>query len=394
MREVEAVVGFEGRVAGSDPERRAAAHLTERLRALGREAELEPTSVWPNIALTHALHALLAVIGSVVSAFAPVIGVVLAALALLSALGDMTGTVLLVRRLTGRRASQNVVSPEDSDKHGALVIVAHLDAARGGTIFGRRIAERRAAIAQRLRLPIGLGGAFLLAIAVVFLCTVARLLGFESVLLSIVQFVPTALLIVAVALLLDVQVSPPSPGAGDNAAGVATALRLAERHGGELENLDLWVVLTGAEEAGGLGMREFLRRHRADRPPGATFILNIDKAGTGTVRYSKKEGLALPVSNDRNLVAICDAIADDDEDGRFGARAMTGRSTSDALVARAAGYPAVTVSCLGALDYQPTHHQESDTPDRVDPAALDRAFEFCSLLVRRIDADQGPQAAA
>ena len=46
--EAEALVdGFGGRASGSDSERRAARHLAGRLRALGREAELEPFSAWP-----------------------------------------------------------------------------------------------------------------------------------------------------------------------------------------------------------------------------------------------------------------------------------------------------------------------------------------------------------
>jgi hypothetical protein len=164
LREIEELVGFQGRVAGTDAERRAAEHLAGRLRDLGREAEVEPISVHPSWALTHLLHALLAVVGSVLSVPAPALGVGLLAFAALSTLGDLTGTLYLVRRITGRRASQNVVSPEGGEKPGLLVLVAHYDAGRGGSIFSPRALERRATLARRLRLPIGLGGAFLIAI--------------------------------------------------------------------------------------------------------------------------------------------------------------------------------------------------------------------------------------
>ncbi|MBA2257132.1 MAG: M28 family peptidase, partial [Thermoleophilaceae bacterium] len=259
MREIEALVAFEGRIAGSDAERRAAEHLAGRLRSLGREAEVEPISVWPNYALTHMLHALLAVVGSLVSVASPLAGVLIVAFALLSSVGDMTGTLFLVRRLTGRRASQNVVSSEGGDKPGTLVLVAHYDAARAGAIFGRRSVERRAVLAQRLRLPIGLGGVFAIAMLIVLLCTGIRLLGVESLLVSIVQFVPTVLLVLAVPALADVQLSSPVPGAADNASGVAAVLELARRYGGELDHLDLTVLFTGAEESMSLGMREWLR---------------------------------------------------------------------------------------------------------------------------------------
>ena len=51
MREL---CSFEGRLAGTDAERRAANRLAERLRELGRRVEVEPTYVHPQSALVHA----------------------------------------------------------------------------------------------------------------------------------------------------------------------------------------------------------------------------------------------------------------------------------------------------------------------------------------------------
>ncbi len=44
---------------------------------------------------------------------------------------DVTNVLQLTRRLTGRRTSQNVESIEDTDKPGTLVLVAHYDAGAG-----------------------------------------------------------------------------------------------------------------------------------------------------------------------------------------------------------------------------------------------------------------------
>ncbi len=393
QREIEALVGFEGRIAGSDAERRAADHLAGRLRDLGRNADIEPISVHSNYALTHLIHAVLAIAGSLVAVGSPLIGALIAAFALLSTVGDLTGNLFLIRRLTGRRASQNVVSRENGDKPSTLILVAHYDAARGGSIFSRQLAERRATLAKRLRLPIGLGGGFALAVLLILLCAIVRILGLDSVVVSVAQFVPTALLVLAVPLLADLQLSPPSPGAGDNASGVATALRLAESRGGDLHHLDLWVLLTGAEEPMALGMREWLRRHRAELPRDRTVFVNLDKVAAGTVRYTTKEGVVLAAATDPELVAMCEEIgAEDGEEGRYGARPLVARGTSDALPARARGYRSITISCLGALDYQPNQHQPMDTPDRVDADALERAFGFSSALIERIDERLGAEA--
>jgi Peptidase family M28 len=387
-REIEELVAFEGRIAGWDAERRAAEHLAGRLRKLGRDAQIEPTAVRPNWALTHLIHALLAIAGSLVAVTSPPIGALIAAFAALSTLGDLTGTLFLVRRLTGRRASQNVLSREEGGKPGVVVLVAHYDAARGGSIFGPRVAERRAALAKRLRLPLGLGGGFVLAVLVIVVCAVLRVLGLDSLLVSVVQFVPTALLILALPLLADLQLSAPSPGAADNASGVATALRLAESRGSGLRHADLWLLFTGAEEPMALGMREWLRRHSDELGRDRTVFLNLDMVANGTVRYVAREGPVLASSADRDLVAICEEIASGDgDDGRFGARPLVARTTSDALAARARGYRAITISCRGALDQQPNQHQPTDTPDRVDTGALERAFAFASAVIRRVDID-------
>jgi hypothetical protein len=65
--------------------------------------------------------------------------------------------------------------------------------------------------------------------------SVIQLAGLDNLVLSIVQFVPTVVLIVSLPLLADVALSGAVPGANDNASGVATVLRLAERYSGELE---------------------------------------------------------------------------------------------------------------------------------------------------------------
>ena len=75
-----------------------------------------------------------------------------------------------------------------------------------------------------------------------------------SDLVAILQLPPTLLLLVAMFLLVDIQLSRVVPGANDNASGVAVALSLAERLRDEpAEHLDVWVVLTGGEECGARG---------------------------------------------------------------------------------------------------------------------------------------------
>jgi hypothetical protein len=292
-----------------------------------------------------------------------------------------------VRRLLGRRASQNVVSWGDRDKPGLLLLVAHYDAGRGGIALGQKAEARRAAFGNLVRRPIGPLEPLFWAELAVLVCCVLRVAGLSGLLLTVVQFIPTALLIVAVALLLDIALSPTRAGENDNATGAALVLRLAERFGGgRLEHFDVHVVLTGGQKAIAAGSRSFLKRHKRDLSRERTVVFNVDAVGSGTVRYTSREGPLVAIKSHPQLVQLCQGIAEDDEDeNAFGARPIVNRSPSDGYAARSAGLPAITISCRGRLDY---------VPARVDAEAIERAEGFCAELIRRLDAEVGPDLAA
>jgi hypothetical protein len=385
IKEIEDLVAFEGRWPGTDAERRAASHLEQRLQALGRDADIEPTSVFPNYPVTHAIHALLGIVGSVLSVYVPFLGLAIVLFAAISAFGDLTCTLYLVRRLTGRRASQNVTSTESGDKPGIVILSAHYDAARTGLVFSSRAVERRAVLGKLLRRGIGPFEPFFWSLVVILVCCVLRLVGFEGTAFTVVQFIPTVVLIASIPLLIDIALSDVVPGANDNASGVATVLRLAERYGGKLDHFDVWVVFPGAEEGLLLGMREWVRAHRRELDRETTVFLNVDIAGSGTVRWITKEGLVTAMRYHPTLVELCEGIGD--------GRGMVSRNATDALVARSAGFPAITITSRNALDYAPHWHQPTDTPDRIDLDSLDRTYDFCCALLERLDESIGPELA-
>ena len=385
--ELDALLDVGRRAPGSDAERRAAAHLQERLRALGREAELESIEVWPGWPLAYGILAALAVVGSVLSVSVALVGTALALLAALLTFLEAAVLLPTLRRLLGRRASQNVVSWGDRDKPGLLLLVAHVDAGRGGIALSQNAEARRAAFGNLIRRPIGPLEPLFWAEVAVLVCCLLRLVGLTGTLLTVVQFVPTVLLIIAVALLLDIALSPTKGGENDNATGAVLALRLAERFGGgKLDHFDVHVLLTGGQKAVAGGSRAFVKRHKGDLPRGSTVVLNLDAVGSGTVRYSRREGPLVAIKSHPQLVQMCAAIAEDDEDeNAFGARSIVNRSASDGYAARSAGLPAITITCRGRLDY---------VPARVDAEAIERAEGFCAELIRRLDAEVGPDLAA
>ena len=326
---------FGPRPPGSDAERRAARHLAERLQGLGREVEVESFAVWPAWATGYVINAIVAIIGSVLAVSSGILGTALVLAATIATFLDLAGIVPTTRRLLGRRASQNVLSWGDREKPGAVLLVAHYDSGPTRT--------------RPLR-------PMFLALLVLLACCVLRAGGMEGTALTIVQFIPTVVLIVYVALLLDVALSPATPGENDNASGAGVVLRLTERLDG-LEYFGVHVLFTGSQKAMAQGMRAFLRAHRKGLP-GDTVVLNVDAVGGGDVRLTKKEGPLLTVSSSETLT------------GRADAETSTNREPSDGYAAGSARLASVTVT---------------STTDRLEEDTLAKAEEICVEIVEALD---------
>lgn len=368
LAELDALIELGRRAPGSDAERRAAGHLGQRLTALGRTVDTEPFAVHPAWPVAYALLAALAVAASTLSVYAPLAGVALAATAVVLTFLDAATLTPTLRRLLGRRASQNVVSWGGDGKPGALVLVAHYDAGRAGLALSDRVRRR----ARRGLAPL------LWAELAVLACCLLRLIGLDGTPLTVVQFIPTLALLVAIGLLADIAVAGTKGGENDNASGTVVVLRLADRFAGrELEHFDLHVLLTGANKAGVAGMRAFLKRHADRLTPDRTVFLNVDEVGAGELRYARREGPLVTIKSHVQLLELADQIV---EDGSS-AQPLVSRRASDAYAARAAGLPALTVTCRERLDY---------ASGRVDERAMQEAEDFCAELIERLDAEVGP----
>src|SRR5581483_2026720 len=106
---VEGLAGFGGRGAGTDAERRAAAWLATELAGDGRQPAVQSFWCRPNWALAHALHAALAIAGSLLSLASAIAGVGVLAIALVSIVADALAAVSIGRLLNREHASENVV---------------------------------------------------------------------------------------------------------------------------------------------------------------------------------------------------------------------------------------------------------------------------------------------
>lgn len=396
MEVIDELCSFEGRLAGTDAERRAANSVAERLRKQGRRVEVESTYVHPQLGLILGLHCAMGLTGSLIGVAAPKVAFALVLIAATSLYLDLNARFYLLRRLFFRRVSQNIVArnPATAREKHRLLLCAHVDAAKTGLVYKPGRLDRFVRLFRFLGIEVTPPRLIFWSLAVLIPILGARAAGLDNNGIALLQLLPTLVLLLACFALIELELSPVVPGANDDASGVATALSLAE----ELDrtrprNLDVWVVVTGGEECLFEGMRSFLRRHADELKSSSTWIVNINSVGRGDVRYATAEGLAVSFDFRSRLTQVCEAIADSDrEDGenRYRASAVKHGFATDALAARVRKLKATTITCIEPKAIAPAnYHLPSDVPAAIDPEAIERAHDFTLAVIRTLDADLG-----
>lgn len=381
---------FQRRGAGTDAERRAAVWLAGQLRGGRRRASLQTFWCRPNWALAQAWHTLAAIVGSLLSVHHGYLGGAVVLGALLCVIADGVSGYSPGRRLTREHASQNVVSRAPSrpeETRVRLIVTANYDAGRTGLAY-RSWLRTPAARLRRLTGPLSPGWTAWLAILMACLIAVGvvRHGGTEGTPIGIVQLVPTAVLVLALALLLELAAAPFGPAAGDNATGTAVAIALVRAlDAAPPRRLDVELVLQGAGDAGMVGLRRHLRARGGELRRDDTVVLGIGATGGGCPRWWVSDGPLVPL----RYHATLRALAAHASGSGHTARPHRGRGISPALPARTRRLPALTIGCLDGRGLAPHSHQPGDTAAKLDPAAPDALLQFALTLVDAIDADLG-----
>lgn len=250
-----------------------------------------------------------------------------------------------------------------------VCLVSHMDSSRSGVMFHPRVTPH-------------LGNAVAAVSAGVFVQALAPLLR---------RFTPgrwltlksRVLIALGAGLVLEREIRGENVrGANDNASGVGACLSLASHFAGDpLERTRLVILVTGSEESGVFGMREFLEGHDTQ---GWDFI-NFDGVGADApLRVLSKEGG--PLSTFEADPALMKAAA---EVGRqfpdLEAKPLANGSglPYDATPVMAGGGRAISIANQdGPI---PNYHWPTDTTANVSPAAFKTAVEFAVRLVERLD---------
>jgi hypothetical protein len=209
----------------------------------------------------------------------------------------------------------------------------------------------------------------------------------------VLQLIPSVGLVLALALLLELAAAGRAPAANDNASGTALAVSLVRAlDAAPPQNLAVELVLTGAGEGAGIGLRRYLRSRRRELRPGDAVVIGFAACGAGTPRWWTSDGALLPLRYSRPLIGLCSDVAE--QEGHLGAAPYRGRGSGPAFPARLARLPATTIGCLDQRGRIPHSHQPSDRPELLEEPALDATAQFSLMLVDALDAYLGSRRAA
>jgi hypothetical protein len=194
-----------------------------------------------------------------------------------------------------------------------------------------------------------------------------------------------AVQVFALVLCLQADFTPFSPGANDNASGVAVCLEIAARlHQSPLIHTDVWLAFTGCEETATYGMSAFLNAHASQLGEATQYVI-LDQVGCGNLEYLSKDGLVIKrPTHPRALELASQVVA---SLSGIKVKEVVGVAYTDALAATKRGLNALTVVAAPPRGSgESTHwHQLSDTPEYIDPHTLQDAFAFAWGCLQAID---------
>ena len=171
-----------------------------------------------------------------------------------------------------------------------------------------------------------------------------------------------------------------SPGANSNLTGVFCAMAVAKflkENGIELENTEVQIVITGSQQCGLRGAKDYVKRH-IDELPTAFFCFDTLRDLSDMAIYSRD--LTGMVQND---LRVCDVMR---RAGRLAGLDLEYRTmllgATDAAAIRMGGMPAATFT---AMDPAPASYWRTrrDNADNVEPQAIGYGLDIAigSLII-------------
>jgi len=375
--------GIGARGSTTEEERKASVYCLHQLRGMELNPVLETfnsaRSAWWPAAAFWGCMLISGILFQLRTTLLTTAGIAIALVALGSILLELQFRHNPIRALLPTGQSQNVWVRIDPSETPAthVALVAHLDTHRTPLVFS---SDGWVRMFEKL-VPIGM------AFAVLQILVMASSLILALPLLRWIALVPMAIALGMLALMLQADRTPYSPGAGanDNASGVAVALEIAEQLSRQpLAHTAVWIVLTGCEEVGSYGAQDFLQRHASELDGGVWFTLDNIGSRDGVPVYLAQETFLTTAKSDPELLRMAHEIAAARPDLRAHEIKMKGAYTDGALGAKY-GLRVLTFESHNDSGMLSDWHRPSDTVQNVSVECADATMHLIQHLLQRID---------
>lgn len=389
MRHVVALAdGIGPRGSTTDGEREAAEYARTAFEEAGLKAVVEPFTSTVSGWRPFALAAFSALFATTLALVLPGSWAVLVAALLLV----VTASVFLemyfranpLRLFIPKGASQNVwarVGPTKGStpgqETGPVLLVAHIDTHRTPWVF--KSPGRLRFFKTMTTLGVA---AFILSALLMVASAFSDAAWLRTLLLLL-----TPVHLIVLALTFQPDTTPYTAGANDNASGVGVLLSLARRLAeAPLENNEVWLLASGCEEVGSVGMQAFLKEHLSELKNGyGISIDNVGGAGAG-VCYTSVEGMVFPLKPSPELYSLAEELSGERPELDAYSLPYTTLHT-DATCLMASGVPSLSFVGLTREGRIPDWHQASDVVEKVDASTILKTEEFVWKLLQKLDGD-------
>lgn len=265
-------------------------------------------------------------------------------------------------------ASLVVKIPAKGEVKRRVVLIGHTDTNRDRITFSPKLKQALRPMAFSVLSALALNGA-------------AQLFGWKKI-----RGLTTAYLAAAFGSLTLDNLGPFVAGANDNASAVACVLGLGGQLSQEpLENTEVWLAFTAAEEVGLLGMHTLLDNHREELAD--AYFIDLEMVGAGDIAYvTDHGGFSLFGNYQPDDESLALAVETAREHPELNVRGTPLTILEEVAALRSRGFRGLCVVGLGEDGWLKNWHQSTDNITNIQPKSLERAAQFVWHMLKRLDA--------
>jgi len=382
---VEKLSRIPNRGATSSGEKEAARIVQNELESFGYPISLETFPANKKLGWCMTYYFGLMFFGLLTGLCCPFIGLLIAIVAFWLFYTHMLFKDALWRHLPPVGTSINVIGSKIlQNARQTVILTAHIDAGQAAWFFNPKIKrffakhyKDKKSVKSPMYIPMWI---FLLSITLLL----AKTLGAHGAFINWWHYISLALFAVAAVSVIQMIKSPQAPGATDNATGVGAMLEIAKTLAeNPLQNSNLIIVGTGSEETGLSGMRDFIKRHRAQIEALPAYFINFESIGGGRLCAVGDEGSIVRFHMPPFLNGLAKLVSR--RQGFGDLKVISLLAETDSCIPAIYGYDAMCFIALDELGIPLHYHETADLPDAVDYDLTKKAADLGLAICLELD---------